>query len=710
MLNLRSHHPDSPPSRAPPAGSSAASQAVPGGGTLSDAGWIANDGSRTNDGGGPLERRQSYDIGRFRDPLTKLSHMYRLLKLVQEFEPEGAVEKIVIDQDSLGHLLNKLLPGSYESISKINLTALDKLNIKPLGLYGIEPEIINFLKGVKCLSDKDAMFLASSTSLGSGLYLALAPQNAAQDPDTHAAYIVYWPEPTTWRDDAVSSVRHNRVMFMRYLSKLTSQTIALVSAQQAKAIVCPGDVDSPENDSTEREFNFTVDEIEEEEDFTIYPGPTFNITPHDIPRINEASGIDLVAGEEHAGLMVSWREPDQCSLEQFEETWSQEFLRSQIKSTTRTLIPGALPADQLLILGANGLREMYPQPFLEYDRRMEVETRKWAQGWKAAAQSVDDEIEQDEPRLEAFITRAIRNIYHETFPSIEAAPSEEIDVDSDALLREQYPDLEDLADKLKGKHDFSTINDPTFEDLKQTWCITHRFLEHDPQPSEGRQQDFMRKVLDNNSNQRGGRTRYNLKSGARKAWQEFMEVTGVTNPGILEQSRGIKDPDFMVSLQALLNRYPIVLELRDRIISAFQSYQASTEAKLLDEYIGSIMSKEQSRRLTIQKELQDDRLRSESAVSLSLLHEQLKSRMPQDTQNAARIDSIKPAESEAINSYHVRGQLIERLGPWNTRVRIYPLILSKDGTRKSDEPRIFTPKLGLSLHFEFTLRGGHTIK
>lgn len=30
------------------------------------------------------------------------------------------------------------------------------------------------------------------------------------------AYILYWPEDTTWSDQADSTVLHNRVMFMRY--------------------------------------------------------------------------------------------------------------------------------------------------------------------------------------------------------------------------------------------------------------------------------------------------------------------------------------------------------------------------------------------------------------------------------------------------------------------------------------------------------------
>ncbi len=44
--------------------------------------------------------------------------------------------------------------------------------------------------------------------LRSGLYLL---RDAAQD----LVYAIYWPEDSTWDDDAVSSVQRNRVTFMR---------------------------------------------------------------------------------------------------------------------------------------------------------------------------------------------------------------------------------------------------------------------------------------------------------------------------------------------------------------------------------------------------------------------------------------------------------------------------------------------------------------
>ncbi|KAG9125288.1 hypothetical protein FRC07_008232 [Ceratobasidium sp. 392] len=87
--------------------------------------------------------------------LAYLLNIYRLLGLVQDADSEeSGSKKIAIDQASLRGLLNGLLPGCDESISKIDLKALDKLNVKPLGLYGSKSEIIKFLQGVQCLSEQ----------------------------------------------------------------------------------------------------------------------------------------------------------------------------------------------------------------------------------------------------------------------------------------------------------------------------------------------------------------------------------------------------------------------------------------------------------------------------------------------------------------------------------------------------------------------------
>ena len=48
--------------------------------------------------------------------------------------------------------------------------------------------------------------------LRSGLYVVRSFVSAAEE----QAFVLYWPEDTTWNDQAVSSVQRNRVTFMRY--------------------------------------------------------------------------------------------------------------------------------------------------------------------------------------------------------------------------------------------------------------------------------------------------------------------------------------------------------------------------------------------------------------------------------------------------------------------------------------------------------------
>lgn len=45
--------------------------------------------------------------------------------------------------------------------------------------------------------------------LRSGLYIFGPHSNST-------LYVLYWPEDTTWKDDAISSIQRNRVTFMRY--------------------------------------------------------------------------------------------------------------------------------------------------------------------------------------------------------------------------------------------------------------------------------------------------------------------------------------------------------------------------------------------------------------------------------------------------------------------------------------------------------------
>jgi len=146
-----------------------------------------------------------------------------------------------------------------------------------------------------CFSAAD-LLASTDTSMGpklrSGLYLV---RTGFQDGVTQVLAI-YWPEDETWHDNAISSVRRNRVTFIRsactemrlqvtcsdffrYLTKIADHVICLITPEDAKHLSWHDGVDlSPtsetENDDHDsRMFDFEVSETsEQEESVTARPG------------------------------------------------------------------------------------------------------------------------------------------------------------------------------------------------------------------------------------------------------------------------------------------------------------------------------------------------------------------------------------------------------------------------------------------------------
>lgn len=145
-----------------------------------------------------------------------------------------AVDKVIITQDPFGRFVNDLCPGAYQSMTHVNFKALDDFSVRPIGIYGPKSEIVRYVEDLglinhdRCvdpcpfwftraalnnvysaqilLSGKDDM--PATRALRSGLYLL---RNVPLD----LVYVIFWPQDTTWDDDAISSVTRNRVTFMR---------------------------------------------------------------------------------------------------------------------------------------------------------------------------------------------------------------------------------------------------------------------------------------------------------------------------------------------------------------------------------------------------------------------------------------------------------------------------------------------------------------
>ncbi|KAF8270131.1 hypothetical protein EI94DRAFT_1572248, partial [Lactarius quietus] len=212
------------------------------------------------------------------DPSLPIKGMYRLLDLTTEQGNNGIVQKIVIAQESLQAFINALSPGAYSSIAKVNFKKLDDLLLKPIGVYGSKEEIVKFFSemGALTLNDRALELLipkrdyaarGAGPILRSGLYIIRTFTSTAEE----QTYVLYWPEDTTWDDNAVRTVQSNRVTFMRYLTKICDQLVCLLSAKHSQAIVLENYEDSDPDDSeldsviddTDRLFCFTPVERED---------------------------------------------------------------------------------------------------------------------------------------------------------------------------------------------------------------------------------------------------------------------------------------------------------------------------------------------------------------------------------------------------------------------------------------------------------------
>ncbi|KAK0202722.1 hypothetical protein DFS33DRAFT_1436579 [Desarmillaria ectypa] len=211
--------------------------------------------------------------------------MYRLLDLISEPGSGGLVDKIIIAQDSLKLFANDKSPGAYISLTKVNFNVLDRFVIKPVGIYGSKEEIVRFISTLTVVNPSLVHRLLRPQSnlrpsLRSGLY-------ALNSSTSEQLFVIYWPEDTTWNDDAISSVRRNRITFMRYLTKVCDQLLCMISSEQAASLIWKEASEDPFmdlDDNTDRLFTFEVHKTnEQEENVTMRPG--FKVTSTHIARV-----------------------------------------------------------------------------------------------------------------------------------------------------------------------------------------------------------------------------------------------------------------------------------------------------------------------------------------------------------------------------------------------------------------------------------------
>ncbi|KAF5381812.1 hypothetical protein D9757_008326 [Collybiopsis confluens] len=332
-----------------------------------------------------------------------------------------SVDKIIITQDSLERFINDVVPGAYTSMTKVDFKALDKIGVKPVGVYGSKAEIVKLLFSIHAVDDGLAQLLLKATDDSSGPKLrpGLYFVRVSPAPDgVERIIVLFWPEDTTWDDGAISSVRRNRITFMRhvgllfrrlnelsnppvfprYLSKIADQTMCLVSEAHTKAIVWNDTaVDESEKDAimeepdddNDRLFIFEVNKTnEQEESVKTRPGirmTTSVLDPVPLPPDCPLGATDLrpaiIPGETSQGILTKRFVP---------LTTTEEIIRNDMVNRTafrsilqgcRTLSLGDKLTDAgIHLLADNGLADFFPDELREWRKRGgEIDARIRAQ-------------------------------------------------------------------------------------------------------------------------------------------------------------------------------------------------------------------------------------------------------------------------------------------------------------------------------------------
>ncbi|KAF8267054.1 hypothetical protein EI94DRAFT_1830340 [Lactarius quietus] len=407
--------------------------------------------------------------GYFPDLVDRVKGMYRVLDLISESGSNGNVDKVIVAQDSLQRFINTISPGVYASITKVDFKILNQFSIKPLGIYGCRDEIVRLLQSFGAVDEELARLLLAPSEvngpqLSSGLYIVTATE---ANPADERHYVIYWPEVSTWNDSAASSVRRNRVIFMRYLTKICDQVVALLSAGHSASLVWSdgdGDSDIGSGDiyarDSERLFTFEVAEtIEQEESAVSRPGFQIKssiIVPYEAPHYCSIDpslhGPRLLPGETVQGLLTVVHIPPQVRTETLDErSYGKEGLSQLLKSNALALSE-KLDEDALQTLVREALEDLFPKQCKDWHVRKQHIREIFMQERREKSSAVARDLADTEGSLQHALREKVVDHVVGIYPSLDrgclssgVGGMESSMRPSD--IRTLYPTIEDIIER-----------------------------------------------------------------------------------------------------------------------------------------------------------------------------------------------------------------------------------------------------------------------
>ncbi|KAG1723067.1 hypothetical protein EDD22DRAFT_790202, partial [Suillus occidentalis] len=462
------------------------------------------------------------------DLVQSIKSMYRVLDLISEQGSGGLVDKIIIAQDSLQTFTNSICPGAYVSLTNVDFSVLDGLTVKPIGIYGSKEEIVRLLLSLGVVDDHVAAQLVANSSessvikpsLRSGLYIVRTNCEATSD---EQLFIVYWPEDATWDDSAPSSVKRTRVTFMRYLTTICDQVMALISPEHARSVVWSeqegeGTMEMDENqDENDRMFKFEVRKTNEQEE-GIKPRPGFKTTssyiamPQAHPEVTvnvELQKPWLLHGETTQGFMTNSYLP---ARRHADEWTCKSITRLQLSNwlwvCNDTLrVNENLDANAVHLLLGAGLRDRFPQLCDQWQQES-ADISSNARAINASREvETKRKLENDSPLLnpifhwalvDAIIQKFPGSSSHSTTSAQHSSKVQGIQIYQLSTIIELYPEIGEEFRHTVQKLCIEKINARDFKNCKERIHVVQSLLRQFPETTmedEGFLNDILHKDM-----------------------------------------------------------------------------------------------------------------------------------------------------------------------------------------------------------------------
>ncbi|KAG8962042.1 hypothetical protein FRC05_005629 [Tulasnella sp. 425] len=546
------------------------------------------------------------------DLLPRIPCLYRLLDLFSERGSNGSFEKVVIDHSSMGDAMNALRDGSYKTISRINFAALDTISVKPIGIYGSKSAIVQFLRHLGVVDETTAEDLGKPVNRGgqlspylrSGIYLLILPSDSESDHALSAnIYVVYWPEDETWDDDAHPSIQKNRVTFMRYLTKLSSDIRPLVSQEHAAAFVWKYDEDEPdeeasdesssseeESDDDDRFVKFEVTKTsDEDEGVQQFPGFTVSGTQ----LSDEGGTVILVSSETTQAFAILRTHAAGLWTDNFRADYKSIALRALLQKHSNISLGDEIGEDALQILFDLGAIPSEARTvFLAFkSRRMEQDSQFLSRREAAIAR-----IELEWPVLRRHTEVVVRKRFSQVYTNLdvmkgesEVEPNESLDYlhkisSSDTKTR-------NVLTKYQCQLVPVTIDSPNFKKLKGSFIEVQTSIEESAPSDPDEERARIESIISSDSSiikRRSGGTKGGGWLPANLA--SWFSRSSSSKPDKRKSSRptfGRDDKEFLTQLENYTSR-PLYVPIVEKIKAAAQNWIEDRIIETTDDVAGSM--------------------------------------------------------------------------------------------------------------------------